>query len=146
MSDVHVSTDDDRFLFVQIADICSEVIFPLHAVIKAYQFILRIWSINGNQIEVLIFQRDYTAFMVMLIDAKTIGYRQRFPFCKDGNAGISFFLGTVPVLKIARCFKGCLIRLHFSFSKAEKISIFGCKEVKKAFSSAGTQTVDIPGN
>ena len=83
--------------------------------------------------------------MVMFLNAKAIGNRDRLFFCEHGCAGIAFFLSIVPVLVIARQIQIDLAFLQLTFLYTEYICIYLIEKVHKAFSHAGTQTVYIPG-
>ena len=54
MSHVHVAAYDDGFLGIEVFEKLAKVFFPCHSVVEPTQFILRVWSVDGNEIEVFV--------------------------------------------------------------------------------------------
>ena len=65
MGYIHVSTYYYRLLGIELFHKVHELAFPVHAVVEACQFALRIWSIYIYEVELLIFQHHYPTLMVM---------------------------------------------------------------------------------
>ena len=61
------------FFGIQHLHIITECVLPRHAIVQTLELVLRIGHIDRNQIKVLIFCRDDTPFMVVLLDAQSSG-------------------------------------------------------------------------
>ena len=144
MSHVHIAADNHWFATAQIVDVSAEIIIPLNTVVEAAQFVLRVWRVNGNEEEIAHFQRDYAPFMVVLVDAKPVGYAQRLVLGEDCSARIAFFVGIVPVGCVAGEGDVELAFLHLGFLQAEEVGIKRGEIVAKVLSYASAQSVDIP--
>ena len=112
--------------------------------VDALEGVLRIRSVAGDKIKLLIFERDHPPLVVEVVNAHAVGDGKRFVLCKDGRAGIALFLGRVPELKIPREVDRDLLRLQFRLLQAEKIRVKRCKILRKALLHTGAQAVDIP--
>ena len=98
---VQVATQDDGLLLVELLQVLTEVILPRHAVVQAFQAVLRVGRVAANQIELLHFQRQHTAFMVVEVDADAPLHADGLVAGKDGCARIAFLVGVVPVAVVA---------------------------------------------
>lgn len=143
---IEVAADNDRLAAVKLKDVSAEGILPLHAVGKALQSVLRVWHIDGDEIEVGHLKSDDATLMVVLLNAQTVGHRQRLVFGIDSRTGIAFLLGIVPVGCVTRKLKVKLSSLHLRLLKAEEIRVERKERPLKVFPYAGTQTVYIPRN
>ena len=74
MRHVEVAADYDAFLFCQSAYVCTEIVFPFHAVVQSLQFVLGIGYIYAYKVEVGVFHCDDASFVVVFIDAHVIHY------------------------------------------------------------------------
>ena len=81
----------------------------------------------------------------MLRNSNTIVYRKRFFFGKNGCAGVAFFGGVIPVLKIAGQIERNLAFLQLALLDTENISVHLMKISKKSFLYTCTKSVYIPG-
>ena len=145
MCHIKVTTNDNRFLFIQFQQIAAEIILPLHAIIQTGQPILRVWRINRYQIKVFQLQCNHTPLMIVLLLRQTVRHTQRLLFTENSRSRVAFFLRTVPVLVITRQIQFQLPSLHFCFLQTEKICIHFMEKIHKSFSHTGPQAVYIPG-
>ena len=65
-------------------------------------------------------------------------------FCEYSCAGISFFLGTVPIDMIAGQRHSSLSRLHFCFLQSQNIRILFFHKIRKTLLHTGSQAIYIP--
>ena len=144
MSHVHVTTYQYGLLRVECHEILAEGVVPCHTVVETSQPVLCIWGIDGDDVEVLVFQRDDTSFVVVFIYAHTINDAQRLVLGEDGGTGVALLVGVVPVALIALEGDVQLALLHLCLLQTEEISIETAKDVAEALTIAGTQAVDIP--
>ena len=75
MRHIKVTAEDNRLLLVQFFNVAQEVVFPLHAVVKAFQSVLGIGDIYRDEEEVFILQGYYSSLMVVFFYANAITYR-----------------------------------------------------------------------
>ena len=61
---VHIAAHDDGLLGIEFLHITTEGFVPRHTVVETTQAILRIGCIDGDEIEVGIFERDDTTLMI----------------------------------------------------------------------------------
>ena len=115
------------------------------AIIQSLAFCLRVWGVAGNKVELLVFQGDDSAFVVMFLYAHSITYAQRLVLGIDGSAGISFFLSIVPVTLVALKLQVELSFLHLGFLQAEKVCIELLELVLEVLAHASTQAIYVPG-
>ena len=144
MRHIQVAAKDDRLPGIQLRNLLPECAVPFHPVVNSGQLRLGIGGIAGNQIKIGVLQSDHTAFRIQLRDPNTIADRKGLFFGKHSSSGIAFFLGIVPELMVTVRLEPDLSGLQLCFLKAEYICIRLMKEVLKAFTDAGPQTVDIP--
>ena len=144
MRHIEVATHDDGFPGIQLTKIGTESIVPGHAIIKSPQSVLRIGGVDGDEEECRHFKRDDATFLVVLVNAKSVGHVEGLVAGEYGRTGISFLFSIVPVGLIA--FEGHveLSGLHLRFLQAKKVGIERCKTFAKAFSVACAQAVYIP--
>ena len=79
----------------------------------ALEGVLRIRSVAGDKIKLLIFERDHPPLVVEVVNAHAVSDGKGCVLCEDGCAGIALFLGRVPKLKIPREVNRDLLRLQF---------------------------------
>ena len=144
MSHIQVATYDDRFLAVQLLQETAEIIVPRHAVVQSLESVLRVGCVNRYKVKIFHFQRDDSSFVVVLVNAQTVGNRQRLVACKDSRARVSFFLGIIPVRGITLKAQVKLSGLHFGFLQAEKVGIQLVKSITETFIATGAESVHIP--
>lgn len=120
---IEVPAQDHRLLLLQLLEIRSEIVLPLHSVVKPFKLSFGIWSIHIHKIKSLEFQSDYAALIIVLLDADTAGGGYRFDFGKYRSAGIAFFLRIIPELVIALKLQLYLTLLQLGFLQAEYIGI-----------------------
>ena len=48
MGNVQISADNHWFDGIQLFDVSSEIVFPLHAIVKSAKLILRVGNIDGD--------------------------------------------------------------------------------------------------
>ena len=144
--DVQIATDDHRFLLVELLEVHAEVFFPAEPVLQAREFALTVGRVAGNHVEVLIFQRDQPALVIMQLAAHAVGNGERLMLRQNRRAGIALFLGRVKVLMITLCGNLRLAGLHFRLLQAEVICILRSKVVAKALAKTSAQAIDVPGN
>ena len=103
VGDVHVSTDDDRFLLVEVEEVVAEGILPLHAVRQSLRLaafglrLLRVGRVDADEIKVGHLHGDDASFVVVLLLAQAVGDIQRLVTCIDSRAAVAFALGIVPI-------------------------------------------------
>jgi len=155
MSYVHISTDEDGFLLVELSEVETEGIVPRHAVGESAESVLRVWSIDRNNEEIGIFQCDYSAFGVHvgpavvghLIDDvlwQSVVDVERVVLGVDGCTAVAFLLGIVPVGFVARELQVELSLLDFCFLQTEEIRVECGKGIAEAFTAHGAESVYIP--
>ena len=141
---IQIAADDDWFLGIKRFQKLAEIVFPSHAIIQALEFCLRIWGVAGNEIELVIFQRDDSAFMIMFLYAHAIAYAQRLVLGINGCTRVSFFLSVVPITLVALKQKVELSLLHLCFLQAEEVGIEFLKLVLEVLAYASAQAIYIP--
>ena len=144
MSHVEVAAKNHRLFGIELLEVGSKVVFPLHAIVESAQFVLRVRHIGGHQIEVGHLKRDYASLVVVKVDADAIAHAQRCVAGEDCRARIAFFVGIVPIRLIALEVQVKLSGLHFGFLKAEEVGIELLECVLKSFSHTGTKPVHVP--
>ena len=141
---VQVAADNHRFLCVKPFDIGTEGVFPSHAIVQASQFLLRVRHIDRDEEEVRHFKRDNTTFVVMFLNAETIGDVQRFLFAEDRRAGITFLFSRVPIRMPAGELHVQLTGLHFGFLQTEEVGVKPSENFAETFLVTGAQPIDVP--
>ena len=141
---VEVATHYHRFLLVESLDICEEIVFPSHSVVKTLESVLRIRHIHAHEIELLHLQCDDTSLVVVLVDTYTICHAQRIMACIYSRTRVAFLVGIVPIRCIALKFEVELSSLHLCLLQAEKVSVELFEYVAEPFSYASSQSVYIP--
>ena len=99
MGYIHVSTYYYRLLGIELFHKVHELAFPVHAVVEACQFALRIWSIYIYEVELLIFQHHYPTLMVMPVHSYMMRFRQRLDPAEGSGTRIPLAIG----ITIIRC-------------------------------------------
>ena len=133
---VHVSAHYHGLTLIQFVQISLKIIFPFHAVSKSAQLILRVRCIDGDEIEVGIFERDDPSFLVMLLYTDAQGHAHGLVFGEDCRAAIAFFLGIIPVAFVSVEGYRQLSFLHFCFLQAEEVGIKLLKTLLKVLAHA----------
>ena len=141
---VQVTADDHRLFGVQVQQVSTQVILPLHAVVNAGQFVLGVGHIQVHQIEVLEFQGDGPALMAVGLHPDAVPGIEGLQPGVDQSAGIALLLGTVDVFGIAFRLKVRLAGLHLGLLQADGIGVKGSKGFGKALFQAGTKAVHVP--
>ena len=151
VSNVHIAAHDDGLLGIKFLHIPTEGFIPRHAVVETTQAVLRIGRIDGDEIEVGIFECDDATLMIggfctRFVSPTTYSIvdRKGFMFRKNCGTRISFFLGIVPIGPIAWEFDIELTLLHLGLLQAEEIGIERLKHFLEVFAHYGTQAVYIP--
>ena len=72
MRHIKVTAEDNRLLLVLFFNVAQEVVFPLHAVVKAFQSVLSVGDIYCDEEEVFILQCYNSSLMVMFFYADAI--------------------------------------------------------------------------
>ena len=144
MRDVQIAAVDDRLLLVKSLDVGEEVVLPAHAVVEALEAVLTVRGVDGDEVEVVILERDDPALVIVLVDADAIADRERSVLCKYRGAGVSLLLGVVPVALVAFEAQVDLTLLQFCLLQAEKVGAYLIKNICEALAHDSTQTVDVP--
>ena len=108
-----IAAGDDGLARVQLLELLAERVIPAEPVVDALEGVLRIRSVAGDKIKLLIFERDHPPLVVEVVNAHAVGDGKGCVLCKDGRAGIALFLGRVPELRIYREVNRDLLRLQF---------------------------------
>ena len=146
MRHIHVATNDDRLLLVELLKIGLKIIFPTHAVVKAPKFFLRIRCVDRNKIEIVHLHRDDTPLVVVLINPDAIRYVQRLSARKDSCSAIALFIGIIPIRLITIEVQIQLSGLHLRLLKAEEIGIKLTENVTKTLTLTSPKAIHIPRN
>lgn len=135
---VHIATDDDGLLVVELHEEVAEGVFPLHAVVEAAQAVLGVGGVDTDEEEVGHLECDDASFVVVLLLADAVADAEWCVAGVDGSAGVAFLLGVVPVGLIAGEGEVELSGLHLGFLQAEKVGIEGGEDIGEAFGDAGS--------
>ena len=73
MGHIQVAAEDHGLFLLQLFEISQKSFFPLHPVIQAFQAVLGVGRVDGDQIKFLIFQGNDPSLMVVLRDSNPIG-------------------------------------------------------------------------
>ena len=144
MRHVQVATQDDRFAGIQRQQILTEVVLPRHAIVQAFQSVLRVRRVTCNQKELFHFKRDDTALVVVFVDTNAVGDVEWMVAGENRCAGVSLFIGVVPVTLVTVILKVELTFLHLRLLQAEEIGIQLPEGLAESLAFASTQTIDIP--
>ena len=144
MRDVQIAAVNDRLFRVQPQQIRAQCVFPLHAVWKALEAVLRIGRIAADEIEFRVLRRDEPTFVVVRVKAQPILDGKRGLLRQNRRAGIALFLGGIKIAMIAVQLEDGLLRLELRLLQADHIGIFLRTVVKKALAETRPQAVDIP--
>lgn len=148
MGDVQIAAENDRFGQCELVQVLAERGVPFEAVGQAAQAILGVDRIDVHEVEIGILKGDHAAFLVVLIDAESMGDLDwRFPG-ENRGAGVAGLFRRVPERLVSsefqRQFHLLLARLRFL--KAKYVGIFGGEEIGQAFVQCGTDAVHVPGD
>ena len=153
VSNVHIAANDDGLLCIKFLHIPTEGFIPRHTVVETTQAVLRIGRIDGDEIEVGIFECDDATLMIGGFCTRfvsptpySIVDRKGLTFLKNNCTSIPSFLGLAPIAPIAREFDIELTLLHLGLLQAEEIGIERLKHFLEVFAHYGTQAVYIPTN
>ena len=72
MRDVEVSAYDDTLALRERAQVCPEVILPLHPVVKSLEAVLSVRNVYADQVEILHLHRYHTTLVVVLVDSDAV--------------------------------------------------------------------------
>ena len=145
MGHIQVAADDHWLLAVQFRNFPAKGFVPFHPVVNSGQLPLGVGGVAGHQEELWIFQGNHSALVVQLRHSQTVRDGQGLLPGKYGGAGISLFLGIIPIHVVIRQGKGQLPGGELGLLQAEKVGVCICKILHKAFFHTGPQTVYIPG-
>ena len=146
MRHIQVAAEDDRFFRIQSDHIIPQGILKTAAVLNSLQAVLRIRRIAADQEEILKFQCDHAAFVVMLLFRQTIRDRKRRDLRKNSRSAVAFLLRAVPVFLIVRQIHRDLAFLQLGFLQAENICVKRSKIRREILAENGTQAVHVPGD
>ena len=121
-----------------------EIVFPFHPIVEPAQLILRVRRVDRDEMEVGVFERDDTSFMVVLVDTDSVADIHRMMLRIDGRSAVAFLVGIVPIALISIELQVELSGLHLRFLKAEEVCVQLTESLFKLFSDSGTQTVHVP--
>ena len=145
MGDVHVPTDDDGLLRVELPQVGAEGVLPGHAVVDALEAVLRVGRIDADEKEALILQRHGPALGVVLGDSEVIAHGQRRVPREDRGSGVALLLGVAPVALVAGKTQVDLPGLELGLLNTEKVCVQCAEYLLKALAPGGAQAVHIPG-
>ena len=143
---IHVAAHEHGLLTVETAEVVAESVVPCHAIGEAAQTVLRIGRVDRDDVKAVVFEGYYASFVVMLINAESIGHVDGLVTCEDGGAGVTFLVGVVPIAFVAGEYYIKLTRLHLRFLKAEEVCVQLREDIAEAFAVGGSQAVDVPGD
>ena len=144
VGNIQVATNHDWFLGIKCLEELVEVVFPSHAIVQALQFCLRVWGIDGNEIEVVVFQGDDSSLVVVLLYAHAIAHALWLVLGVDGCARVTFLLGIVPIALVAIKLKVELPCLHLGFLQAKEIGIETLERCLEVLAHASAQAIHVP--
>ena len=101
MGHIQVAAGNDGLTFVQLGKMVPESFIPFEPVVDAGQPRLGIGGIAGHKEETGVFQRDEPSLGVQLRDTDAVLNGLWLLPGENRRAGIAFFLGIVPELRIA---------------------------------------------
>ena len=140
MRNIQISAENHRLVLFQLLQIREKVVLPFHPIIQPSQTVLGIGCIHCNHIIVRVFQRDYSALVIVFLDSDAVCDRQRFLLCKNRRPGIALFLRIIPELFIARQLHLDLPRLKLRLLQTENIGV----RLHKALCHTGAKPIHIP--
>ena len=135
---IHIAADKHRFPGVQFTDITAESIFPCYTVRQTCQITLGVGHIYVYKVKLIVFRTNNAPFLIVFFNAHIVSYADWFRFAENCRAGITFFLGAVPVFKITGKLKIGLLTLHLGFLHAENIGVNAVHKIFKALIHAGS--------
>ena len=142
MRDIQVAAKDDRLR--ETAEIGAHVILPAHAIVQAFEAVLRVRDIGAHEEQIRIFQGDHAPLVVMFVDADAIAHGQRIMFRIDRSAGVPLLVGIVPIGLIPEELQVDLAGLQLGLLQTEEIGIQVRKHVREPFPRHGPQAVYVP--
>ena len=125
MRDVQIAAVNDRLFRVQPQQIRAQRVFPLHAVWKALEAVLRIGRIAADEIEFRVLRRDEPTFVVVRVKAQPILDGKRGLLRQNRRAGIALFLGGIKIAMIAVQLEDGLLRLELRLLQAGVCDLTG---------------------
>ena len=141
---IHVSAYHHSLLPGKAADICTEMVFPLHPVVEPAQSVLGVGGVDIDQVEVRHLKGYDPPLLVVLLILHAVADADRLqPRIYDG-AGVTFLDCIVPVRTVALKLHVYLPILKFGLLQAYKIGVQGLEYLGKILPGDGSQAVDIP--
>ena len=143
VSNVHVSADDNGFLFIQPLEVHAEILFPAHAVHQPRQAALTVGRIDRDEIKRIVFECNQPPFVVVQLTAHAVLNGKRLLFGENRRTGIALLFRRIKEFQITRRGNLRLPGLHFGFLQTEEIGVLLRKIITEALRQAGAQTVDV---
>ena len=135
MGHVQVPAVDHGLDRVELLHVFAQGVLPAHAEVDPLEPVLGVRGVAGEQVEILVFQRDQTALVVELLHADTVGHGQGLVLREHRRAGIALLLRGAPVLLVAGQVQRELARLHFGLLQAENVGVQGLELSSKPLST-----------
>ena len=150
VGDVEIAAADDGFAAgFEALEVREERGVPLAgAVVEAREAALRVGLVEVDEEKLGELGGDHAAFAVVLGEAEAEGDVERLLAGEDDGAAVAFFLGAVPVGRVAGGPLDVLdvAGVRFGFLEADDVGSGGGHVVEEAFLQGGADAIHVPGD